>query len=258
MELPERQVARVSEDAWFLKLYLWMWKQEPHEVNFCKMFWGFVFAPLNLLARVILFPAWLAYRGLKLLWPSFSKGVDWLLDRMPQRKSTFTPIALSKSFTDPERPVTKPKRERRILNWLSSRAARTADGAVRGITAIWPVLKIGFLVIAAAFGIGLAYEVGYWLTKLVPLVPPAAAGVWIGLKWAAHGFWWAIAPVLLALAVMALIAAGIIRAAMTPRGERVGKKIGTGTLSFFQLMKGGVKSVKYRTCPIIEVEKKNG
>ncbi len=38
----------VSRVAWYIRLYLWVWDQQPQDLTFCKLWWGYVFMWLGL------------------------------------------------------------------------------------------------------------------------------------------------------------------------------------------------------------------
>lgn len=43
----------IDRDSRVLRTYLWAWAGDEGCVTFCKLFWGYVFLPLNLLARLV-------------------------------------------------------------------------------------------------------------------------------------------------------------------------------------------------------------
>lgn len=59
----------LQRGVWFLRFYCWMWKADPSKANVCKLFWGYLFAWVSLLARLF----WL------LIWPlrRLLGRIDW-------------------------------------------------------------------------------------------------------------------------------------------------------------------------------------
>src|SRR5690348_15941122 len=51
-----KRTARVRRDAWFMRLWSWAWDTPVENADFCKLWWGMVFMPLNFFLRVVLVP----------------------------------------------------------------------------------------------------------------------------------------------------------------------------------------------------------
>ena len=45
----------VSRSSWFVRLYLRVWQASEKDINFCKMFWGYVFMPVAFLLIALWF-----------------------------------------------------------------------------------------------------------------------------------------------------------------------------------------------------------
>lgn len=44
---------QLAEDAWYIRFYVHMWEAEKTDINFCKLFWAYVFMPLALFLRYV-------------------------------------------------------------------------------------------------------------------------------------------------------------------------------------------------------------
>lgn len=44
----------VSEKAWYVKLYVWLWDANKKDITICKMFWGYVFLWVALVLHVVI------------------------------------------------------------------------------------------------------------------------------------------------------------------------------------------------------------
>lgn len=42
-----------DRDSRFIRTYLWLWAGEENNINFCKLFWGTLFAPLALIGHAV-------------------------------------------------------------------------------------------------------------------------------------------------------------------------------------------------------------
>jgi hypothetical protein len=129
----------LDRDSRLLRFYLWAWEGDPSAVTFCKLFWGYVFAPLNLLARLV----WLV------IWPlraAIAKANEYDKRHAKERPAK-------------ERPKPRPKEE--IPGRISVFFARPIPRLVAKI--------VGALVLlvtapAALFGVGwVLYRFGVWV-----------------------------------------------------------------------------------------------
>lgn len=295
ISVPQRPVARINQDAWFLRLYLWMWKADLEHVDFCRLFWGYVFAIPNLIVRAFIFPFWAIYRGsiwsfrkllpiieragdkmgdaaMKML-RGLGKVLDFLGNVFPEPDSTKAAVAVPKRrFYQP--PAPKPrepgKLRKALKKWRKNApqqfltvASTSADKTVATVQNIWPVVRWFFIAVGAIFAIAMAGLTGYLIYLIISVMPAIGNGLWAAISWTGNGIgflatvcwpWMWLLPALIGVIAGALLfGALVVRAIQTEHAKRAGKTVSRGTMSFGGAMKTGVKSVKHRTCPVIEV-----
>lgn len=291
-----RPVATVDRNAWYLRFYLWLWAADIEKVDFCRLFWGYVFAIPFLLVRIlILVPLIAIYDGC--LWvkrTGFWKLMDafeWIIDRTvvpawrtfhkvikklvpegePKPRESKPPMRIPR--LEPVLPYRKPKpskistffkkmRESGGEAFLSG-VGKTADKGVEVGQRVWPYAKWFFVAIGAVFAAGIALVCGYLLWLLLGVVPIVASALATAFLAAVNGIWWFI-DTLFSSKYIWIVPLGIIGivgfsmfvfALFNSRPMKLaGTKTKKTTLGFGEAMKMGVKSVKYRTCPVIKVE----
>jgi hypothetical protein len=260
---------RVDERSWFIRLYLWAWRAEVERVDFCRLFWGYVFMAPNLLLRAVVFPFWVLWRVLRVLGRAASRVAAALGG--VARRILPEPKPMPLGEPSPERSVPKePRRQRRRARGEAflTAVSRTADRGVAACQTAWPYmrwvrfpLRALFWIGAGAFGVALGALACYGFYALAILIGDnftmLASGAWIGISaaavWVGHGAWW-LAPtvgIILAVAVviLVLLRGGIYVAEDTSVGPAIGRK----TVGFAGAMKTGALGVKRRTCPKITV-----
>lgn len=231
-EINYRHTARVSEDSWFIRLYLWLWAADVEEVDFCRLFWGYVFAVPNVLVRIVGYVPWKVGsaigRRLRDWWGTIEQ-----------------PTPREEELWREERAA---KRHLRKATWSDrlSFVSATADKVVGFFQATWPVLKWPVVGLGVLFvGAMLAFA-GYLLYLL---------GAEIVEHW--DGFLLSLLRGLLILAISLLIASTLAFVIYFFSETRPGKAFRTGvkdsTLTFGGALRTGARGVKSRTCPKIEV-----
>jgi hypothetical protein len=293
-----RPVATVNRDAWYLRFYLWLWAADVEKVDFCRLFWGFVFAIPFLLIRVfILIP--ILFVVDKIIWfkrTGFWKmmdGIEWFVDRTFIPAGRFVYRTVSRMM--PESREKKPQRTRnrwepmlepsnpwiggtrkpsKLMSFFKSLRAnggeaflanvgKTADKGVEVAQKTWPYTRWIFIFFGAIVGAIVALACGYALWLLAQVLPVVAGAVWYALTVAASGVAWFFVTLfsskyiwLVPLILVGVVGFGIIVAAILNSNpmRSAGTKTKEKTLGFGGAMKLGVKSVKYRTCPVIKVE----
>lgn len=291
-----RPVATVNRNAWFIRFYLWLWAADIEKIDFCRLFWGYVFAMPALVIKMFLYPIFLLWDGLMYMkrtgiWKIIS-GLEWVLDRtifpfcgwMWSKLMEIIPQSDPKSRlqreyapeyaagpTNYHRPPKKPSRFMMAFKSLRSNGGETflagvGKAADRGIEAsqnMWPYVKWIFIIIGAIFAAGLALLTGYALWLLIQIWPVVIGAIGIAFMAAGNGIAWFAVTVftskyawMIPLALVGIIGLIFLFAALIKSRpmQTAGKKSAEGTLKFSGAMKLGVKSVKYRTCPVIKVE----
>lgn len=222
----------VNPDSWFIRLYLRTWDASAHDINFCKLFWGFVF----------MIPAWLILR------PLFAIGT-WIESKLPDKKPLTMAQLEAMHKAQEEAAVAKreapPSRMQRVLTsiadffvrvhmLLQSIAYRLRWLKHLKVPLLYLVLGLTLITMVGVFG---------WVIYLLTTI---GWDVWVQiLKFVGAMF----ATAIVALVVLLFIT--------TNAGKKTGKVAKRGTLGFFGVMKQGFIAVKSNTCPEIILEEKN-
>lgn len=299
-----RPVATVDRNAWFLRFYLWLWAADIEKVDFCRLFWGYVFAIPFLLARLlILTPLFKAVDGALYMkrkgLPKVVDGLEWGAERFVFRPIGFVYRGIVKvARLIPEKeekpevkevrkswpkipPIIRPYKPREPSKFVKfvktmresggeaflSSAAKTADKGVEAAQKSWPVIKWFFVAIGAVIAALLAGLCGYALWLLLGVIPVVLGAIWTAIIFAGKEIAWFFSTIFsskyiwivplgiaaaigLCMLIYAIIDSRPVKKAANKAANRTAKT----TLSFGGAMKMGVKSVKYRTCPVIKVE----
>lgn len=247
-----RHEARVREGSWFIRLYLWAWEARIEEMDFCRLFWGYIFMPLNLLLRAIVTPFYLAFLGLR--WTGRRIGLMFgraMSSRSSSRAAAPSVIGRGVAPSPPRK-----QRKRRDYTRILAFASRAGDRVVAGSQATWRVIRwpvrillyVSAVVVAGAI-VALTFYGVYWLGVLVGEVAPP---VWDWIRANAPTAGLILLIAVGGLAVLgAILLGGFYAATETP----VGPAVRTTTLGFFGMMRTGFYGVKSRTCPRIVVER---
>lgn len=219
-----RPVATVNRDAWFLRFYLWLWAADIDKVDFCRLFWGYVFAvPFILIRFLILIPIMFIWDFLVFMkndgiWKAFD-GIEWFLNHtffppirwayrfllkiIPQGE---TPKPLHRSrerepeplFAIRPRAPRKPSKFKAFFRSLRENGGeqflasvgKTADKGVEVAQRTWPYTKWFFIAIGAAVAGIIAAGCGYLLWMLFDVLPIVLGAIWIAISASASGIAW--------------------------------------------------------------------
>lgn len=231
---------RVPRRAWFIRLYIYAWSfysvadreksgVSERDINFCKLFWGYLLMPLAFLVIKPIF--------------HFVDVLVWLARRVPRRTAvldTGTGATMPGAGPAPPPPSKGPSA---ILGWVGDAFAHL----ILKVQGVWlrvrtPVLWLSFVLAGtvAAASLGVA---GY-------LVATNLDAVVVGLG---YGAAFVLAATILVLVGVALDRAGVWRAVgWKLRGG--GRKAKHGTLGFVGVMRVGYRAVKTNTCPEIVLD----
>jgi hypothetical protein len=204
----------VSKDAWFIRLYCWLWEARASDINICKLFWGYVFfLPGLLFYTLIVIPA---------------RRIDlWHY----KRKSS-----------EPIRPYVEPvKKEhpvmQRILGAISFSFAKVASI----IGAFW-------------YHISKYKKLNQFLAKALICIAAGISIVLIGVLLYVAAINVTITALILggliALFVAVVLALALDSIGFYSKAGRV---IKTGGSGFFSVLFSGLKAVKSNTCPQVKV-----
>lgn len=248
-DLEYRHHAKISRNAWYLKVWCWAWMSEPENADFCKLFWGVVFLGPNLFARVIGFPFWVIWQGIKTL-------ASFLPEKEPEQPETFSELmkrqereAREQEKAAQERRRRKKEREARVSAFFG-RIGMAADRVVGAFQAGWSVLRWFVYTLTIVLALVLAGALVWGMTMLVPLV--------------GHH----IQPIVMGILIMLAVVGGLIALMVvigstgyffteTEKGDAVRRTVKSGGGSFFHAMYMGLGAVKSRTCPKVELIEEN-
>jgi hypothetical protein len=117
----------LSEDSWIIRFYIWLYEATPGDINTCKLFWAYVFAPLVL-------PFALVLRFLALVFGPLAEIIGQRLDDRRRRQ--------------PESAPPEPRQKSRAERFLIK------TGEVLGV--IWFKLQKPLQYLMLTLGIGIA------------------------------------------------------------------------------------------------------
>lgn len=223
---------------------------EPENADFCKLFWGFVFMPLNLFVRIVGFPFWLIFRVLKALAPVIGRHLP---ARKPERKLTHAEMmAIVKTKQEADEARLQKRRRRKkereaAIGLFLGKIGTTADRIVRVVQAGWSILKWIVYLIGAAMAVTLAGGLVWGVIELAPLI----GDHWVTIL-TVIGF--SIGFCALLLFLIAVGAGTGFFFTETHRGLATRRMVKSGSSTFFHIMYMGLVAVKTRTCPKIVVK----
>lgn len=222
-----RHTAHVHRDSWFMRFYCWLWAAEAEEADFCKLFWGYVLAPVGLLVRVIFLPVVLVVRGVRAL-------ADKLSSTPPAGTPEWETYVLRQELRE-QRKAELSERWGRRAQVLFGFVSRVADRVVAVAKRTWRIVRYPAYAIAAALTLAVAVGVG-WLLYLFGLVLADNLNV-----------------VLIILVIVAALVGAVGGAYVAYRlsQTRVGSGVKNGALTFSGAIRTGALGVKARTCPRI-------
>lgn len=221
MHVDYKHTLILPRDSVVIRFYMWLWHANPRQVNFCKLFWGYIFAIPALIVRAV-------------AWP-FVKAGRAAAKRLPHEEDR-----------SPESYARAARREQLAQRSLQ----RIENGGVRVVmvfSAVWRYLRYPVVVVCglAVFGV---------LVFLVYQLSTAWADVTVKVLLFAGGF-------LLFVGLVAVpLAFGIMALAERGRLDWVGRSAPRVLIAavapfvfFFWVMKMGFLSVKSNTCPRVEL-----
>lgn len=233
-----RHTARVSADSWFIRFYCWLWEADVEKVDFCRLFWGYVFALPNLLVRIV---GYVPYKVLS--------AIGRALKRVGQRAVDNAPTLQDELRWRRERLERRAERREKRKNkydCLLSLASRIADRLVEIAQAAWKVLRYPTYALVIVFGVVVVGGLGY-LAYLLGALVVANAGI-VAIVTA-----FLVGIVVTVVLTVSLVALGGYFFSETERGKSVVSGTKGGFLTFGGVLRKGVHAIKARTCPKIEV-----
>lgn len=244
-DLDYRHSAQIRRDAWFLKLWCWAWESEPESADFCKLFWGYIFMPLNFLVRVIAWPILKIINGVKWVFHKIgSIGDDDSIMTMTHEE--YVSKRKLEELKDEENEEKKKRHEERLAKFFVTIAAG-ADRMVSFFQSTWVVTKWVFYAIIAVIMLAFAAVIVWGVVELVGLVAGDVSGV--------------LEVTLIVLAVIAAITVSVALVTSifwimieTPVGRALKRFFKRIFGAFGHAMYMGLIAIKTRTCPKIELK----
>lgn len=217
---------RVNQRAWFIRFFVWLYEPHSVEVNFCALFWGYLFVmPVLLLKYLVVRP------------------IDAALDRTRPKR-----LARKNKITDERRAaklsrVTGPPPE---PSWTMRFLHRVGDAASRAIYAIGSVWSV-------ASSYKRVNRVVVWIAWLLgALIGIAATSALVVLFIDNFGVSKFILAAVCALVLFVLALIGLSQIGFKEKVlEPVGHGVKRGFLGFFETIGTGFHAVKTNTCPRI-------
>lgn len=230
-DITYKHTARVKADSWFIRFYRWLWEADLDQVDFCRLFWGYVFAIPNLIVRAV---GYLPYKlGLVIAEKTEDRRKSWKLT-----PSDEAAIRARARLRRAER--------KQMFEKFFSRVGAMADKVVASGKAIWPVARYPVYAVASIIGAALVCLVGVGLYELVLLIIKNSTDV-------LH----VVFVVLMSIAGIALLVSLVIGFTWFFVDTRYGKQVRTGTKGGFLTFTGAIRTgffgIKSRTCPKIEI-----
>lgn len=222
----------VDRSAWFIRLYVWLWLASESDINFCKLFWGYILFPVGVVFHA---GAWVVVQ--------ISIWVD-----IHTRKKM-----VARATAGPSIPVEAKEKEEykpnAILQWVGDKFAKL----VMFTQTVWPKVRkpvgfflwiLGTLCVLAAIGVAIYFitkvPLSVWLYIVEVIVSVAAGLVLIFvLMWLLLDYW--NVPVMW-------------KSWRRRRRDKRAIKMEHKGMSFRQVMKQGYVAVKTNTCPQIVIK----
>lgn len=232
MDVDYKHTWTLPRNSWVVVFYMWLWAADPDEVNFCKLFWGYVFAVPCLIVRAILFPFVTAWTGLTELLPEPKE----LTEAEKEERKVAAAVRASKRQSYQQR-------------WLR-KIEHAGSWTVMWITYFWRFLRYPVVAVAAFAALGgLVYGV-YVLLTLTDNIP------WPTWHEVVHAVWVGAIGCALVVVFMWLFLTERLR--WIPRtveytAPRVFQRVSVPFRFFFWVMMMGFISVKSNTCPRVEL-----
>lgn len=241
-DLEYRHTAPIKRDAWFLKLWCWAWEMEPENADFCKLFWGYVFMPLNLFIRIVAWPIIKIIHGIKAFF-------GWLGEHGENHNTITYEEHRAKmkleAVKNAENEEKKKRREDRIKAFFGH-IGSAADKVVGFFQSTWVATKWIVYLIGVVLCLALAGVLIWGVVEIVGLIAGDVSGVLrvTGIVFA----------VIAGIVIVVAIAVGLIWAFVeTPLGAALKRFFKRVFGAFGSALYTGLVAIKTRTCPKIEL-----
>lgn len=218
-----RPVAKVNRNAWFLRFYLWLWKADVESVDFCRLFWGYVFAIPALIVWAIIAPFYVLFLVGKWGLPKATSAFGWVGSKLWHTLKWLADQSV-KIFPESE----KPKRQRTYAeptyirgsiiggrgpakpSWIGTKfkairsnggemflgaVGRGADKTVAAAQFSWPYLKWLFIAVGVVFAASIAAATGYLIWLLITSLDTVGSWIANAASNTVEGVWWLIVTV---------------------------------------------------------------
>lgn len=208
----------LDKSSKLIRFYLWVWETDESMINFCKLFWGVLFAPLALL---VLKPA---------CWVLVSIS-DWYNRRSAKRREQRISKSLLEADQEPfGAPAVPPRSPSKVLVAIEHfflKIGMFFKATARFWRYVSWVVMTAFIVFAVTFVI---YEIANHFTDFINGV------LWVALM--------AVCVSIIALFVGLMIV-------LAERGTFGGpiQRVNRSWFGFWRIMGQGYKAVKTNTCP---------
>lgn len=219
---------RIKKSAWFIRFFVWLYEADKEDVNFCKLFWGYVFAiPIMILGAIVL---------------PISKVLN---ATQPGRNARKTARRASRAAAKLPGSQRKPSLPMRFISFVGDVASRgiyligsgwdKLNQHRRVITSlVWATWILGALLgLAGVAFISVVFVDNFGVTRFILL------GI--------------ITVVLFSVTFLVLDKIGAVGWATETVMIPTGRGIRRGTLGFFGTVRTGFHAVKTNTCPRINL-----
>lgn len=229
MDIELKHKWHLNPNAWYIRLYLWTYKGEKWNIDFCKLFWAYLFMPVVLPLRIFIWPL---VRLLLVV-------VDHSDRKVRERRRAKTNEAIARQRTDYVAP--KPKKPSLGIRFLSG----IGTGFVKlsfFVQNVWfrygkAIVIVSIYAIAAAILAGIG--IGIYLLSQVPtdeiLEALADFSIIVGAS-------------LGGMIVAGLVIVGVLLGADAYKRRHPKKD---RQMKFRKVIKQGFVAVKSNTCPEI-------
>lgn len=267
----------IPRNAWYIKIYVWMWMAQEEEITFCKLFWGYalcwiglpvrivvaiVSGPLKALENYVEDPVRKAKRKEKKKRRKEERdkelSASMAVERYNKRREQERLEEQRKKEKEARKAARKLKRKQNP-SFMQRRLNNVANGGVRVVMFFKNeiVKDVMFIVTLCVFTVGVLGGASYGVYEIVTNVTnPGAVGavliqglIYLGAAVALVSIITGITFLVLETAFGLFCKLLLWDYCCRPIGTGVGK----GALTFRDVMRIGYKSVKGNTCPRVVV-----